>query len=76
MGALGMREYAQLRGEGRALFMRRLLGLRLALTVVGAVAAVVIATILGYPDRLLLGAAAAGVPVPVSTRARIVTEAG
>jgi O-antigen/teichoic acid export membrane protein len=61
MGALGMREYAQLQGEGRALFMRRLLGLRLALTVVGAVAAVVIATILGYPDRLLLGAAAAGV---------------
>jgi len=61
MGALGMREYAQLEGEARALLMRRLLGLRLALTVVGAVAAVAIATILGYPDRLLLGTVAAGV---------------
>ncbi len=60
MGALGMREFAQLRGEDRTLLMRRLLGLRLALTAAGAVAAVVIATALGYPDRLLLGTVAAG----------------
>lgn len=61
MGALGMREYAQLQGEARARFMRHLLGLRLALTVVGALAAVLIATAIGYPDRLVLGTAAAGV---------------
>jgi len=61
MGALGMREYAQLHGEQRALLMRRLLGLRLVLTAIGAVAAMLVAAALGYPDPLLLGTVGAGV---------------
>ena len=39
MTTLGLREYVQRRGEERTTFMRVLLGLRLALTALGIVAA-------------------------------------
>lgn len=61
MATLGMREYAQRRGSERESLMRSLLGLRLALTVVGVAIAAVIAAAVGYDAELVLGTVLAGV---------------
>ena len=55
MATLGLREYAQRRGEDRRRFMGVLLGLRLALTSVGVLLAVTIAATAGYSDALVVG---------------------
>lgn len=61
MAALGMREYAQARAGDRDRLMQALLGLRLALTLVGAAIAAAIAAALGYNWQLVLGAALGGI---------------
>ena len=60
MGTLGLREFSQRRGEDRDELMRTLLGLRLALTLLGAGCATLIALTLGYRAELVLGAVLAG----------------
>ncbi len=61
MGTLGLREFSQRRGGDRDELMRTLLGLRLALTLLGATIAAGIAVALGYRTELVLGAVLAGV---------------
>jgi O-antigen/teichoic acid export membrane protein len=61
MATLGMREYAQRTGPDRDHLMRSLLGLRLALTLVGAAIAAAIAAGIGYDWQLVLGAALGGI---------------
>jgi len=61
MGTLGLREFSQRRGGDRDELMRTLLGLRLALTVLGAGIAALMALALGYRPALVLGSALAGV---------------
>jgi O-antigen/teichoic acid export membrane protein len=61
MGTLGVREYAQRTGADRDALMRTLLGLRLALTIVGALLAAGVAVAAGYGPTLVLGALLAGV---------------
>jgi O-antigen/teichoic acid export membrane protein len=60
MAALGVREYAQRVGTDRDRLMRTLLGLRLALTLLGVAIATVIALAVGYDWDLVLGTALAG----------------
>jgi O-antigen/teichoic acid export membrane protein len=60
MATLGLREYAQRPGEERDRLMRSLLGLRLALTLLGAAIATLIALAIGYDWELLAGTALAG----------------
>ncbi len=57
---IGVREYAQTEGESRDAVMRRLLGLRIVLTGVGVVAAVLFALAAGYGATMVLGAVLAG----------------
>ena len=59
MSNIGTREYAVLRGEERDRMMRDLLGLRIFLSLMGVVLAVVFALAAGYDDALVIGAAAA-----------------
>lgn len=59
MSNIGTREYATLRGAERDALMRSLLGLRVALTLIGVGLTVAFAAAAGYPASLLLGAAAA-----------------
>jgi O-antigen/teichoic acid export membrane protein len=66
MTTLGLREYVQRRGEERTTFMRVLLGLRLALTALGIVAATVAAVVLGYDAEMIAGAALMGLGVMIS----------
>ncbi len=61
MSALGVREFAQRSGPDRDRLMRALLGLRMALTVLGIVISISIAAAIGYDRELLLGVALAGV---------------
>jgi O-antigen/teichoic acid export membrane protein len=61
MGTLGLREFSQLTGARRDELMRVLLGMRLALTLVGAGVAVAIVIAAGYSTQLVVGAALAGV---------------
>jgi O-antigen/teichoic acid export membrane protein len=60
MAALGLREYAQAPRQERDPLMRSLLGLRLALTLVGVVVATLIAMVVGYDWELVAGTALAG----------------
>lgn len=60
MATLGLREYAQRFGEDRDRLMQALLGLRIALTLVGVAIAAVIAAAVGYDWDLVLGTALAG----------------
>jgi O-antigen/teichoic acid export membrane protein len=60
MSAIGVREYVVLSGEERERVMRNLLGLRLALTVLGIGAAVIFAVAAGYGSTLVLGTLASG----------------
>jgi O-antigen/teichoic acid export membrane protein len=61
MSSLATREYAMLEGVEREARMRDLLGLRMALTVLGLVAAVLFAVIAGYSEGLLAGTVIASV---------------
>ena len=60
MATLGVREYAQRPEADRRRLMRGLLGLRIALTVVGTAVAVLVAVSIGYSTTLVLGTALAG----------------
>jgi len=60
MSTLGLREYAQRSGADRERFMRVLLGLRLALTGVGVLTAMVAAWALGYDSQMVIGAGLVG----------------
>jgi O-antigen/teichoic acid export membrane protein len=61
LGTVGIREYSNLSGEARDAFMRSLIGLRLALSVVGAVATFGFALIAGYPRVQVEGTAIAAI---------------
>ena len=56
MSNIGTREYAVRRGLERDALIRNLLGLRVALTLIGVVLATTFALAAGYDDALLLGA--------------------
>ena len=82
MSNLGTREYAVLEGEARENMMRDLLGLRLALTLLGIPLAVAFAAAAGYSAALLIGTILAGLgtvaivfghtlSIPLSTALRI-----
>ena len=60
MATLGLREYAQRTGADRERFMRVLLGMRLALTSVGVVLAMLVSWALGYDSQMILGAGLLG----------------
>jgi O-antigen/teichoic acid export membrane protein len=60
MAALGLREYAQRQGADRDRLMRTLLGLRVALTLLGTAIAAAIAVAVGYDWELVLGTFLAG----------------
>ncbi len=55
--AVGVREYAVLDGPARARLMRNLLGMRIALTMIGCLVSVVFAVVAGYDSELVLGTA-------------------
>lgn len=61
MATLGVREYAQRHGDERGHLMAALLGLRMALTLVGVAIAAIVAVAIGYDAELVLGVALAGV---------------
>lgn len=61
MSSVGVREYAVRSGRERALWMRELLGLRIALTSLGVVLIVAFGLAAGYDVALLLGAILAGI---------------
>ncbi len=60
LNAIAQREYATREGERRALVMRQLLGIRIAVTLAGVGAAAVFGLIAGYDDVLVLGTLVAG----------------
>ncbi len=60
LSAIGAREYATREGDERDRLMRNLLGLRLVITVVGVVGAVVFAVAAGYDSVLVAGTLLAG----------------
>jgi O-antigen/teichoic acid export membrane protein len=60
MSSLGTREYAVRRGADREGLMRDLLGLRVALTLLGVALATLIGALMGYGGALLAGTVAAG----------------
>nr|MBA2347859.1 hypothetical protein [Solirubrobacterales bacterium] len=57
---IGVREYATRSGEDRRTMMRDLLGLRVALTSLGAIGAVLFAVLAGYSPTLVAGTAIMG----------------
>ena len=60
MSNIGTREYAVAQGAARESLLRDLLGLRLALTLVGALLTTAVAALIGYSGALVAGALAAG----------------
>lgn len=58
--ALGVREYASRAGAARDRFMRNLIGMRAALTVVGVAAAIVLTLAAGYGGEMVAGVALGG----------------
>jgi O-antigen/teichoic acid export membrane protein len=60
LGALALREYSVRRGAERTAFMRNLLGARILLTALGAVAATAFAVIVGYGADLVVGTVLTG----------------
>lgn len=60
MATLGVREYAQRRDSDRYEFMRMLLGLRLALSVIGVAGGLLFTAAAGYPTPLVIGTCLAG----------------
>lgn len=86
MSALGTREFAVREGAERQAFMRYLLGLRLALTMVGVVFATAFALLAGYSAPLIAGTVAASLAtvalvlqhtlsIPLTTELRLGTMA-
>jgi O-antigen/teichoic acid export membrane protein len=82
LSSLGIREYAVREGEDRWRFMRNLLGMRLAYTVVGVALATWFGLLAGYPEAMVLGIGLAGVgilltavqqslAIPLSTELRL-----
>lgn len=67
MAALGLREYAQRRGGEREQLMGTLMGLRVALTLVGTALACGIAAALGYGSDLVTGTLIAGLGLALIT---------
>jgi O-antigen/teichoic acid export membrane protein len=63
MTALGIREYAQLEGRDRERRLRALLGVRIAVSLVGMAGMVAFAAIANYTNAMLVGAAFAGASV-------------
>jgi O-antigen/teichoic acid export membrane protein len=61
LSAVGLRELAVRSGEARDQLARSLLGLRIVLSLVGAVAITAFAASVGYPATLVLGVALGGV---------------
>jgi O-antigen/teichoic acid export membrane protein len=61
MATLGTREFSQRSGDDRRSYMRILLGLRLLLTLLGAIGAIIFAVAAGYSTDLLLGTAFAAI---------------
>jgi O-antigen/teichoic acid export membrane protein len=61
MATLGTREFSQRSGGDRRSYMRILLGLRLLLTLLGAIGAIIFALVAGYSSDLLLGTAFAAI---------------
>ncbi len=57
---LGVRDYSVLEGDRREAFLRNLVGLRLALTLAGVLAAIALTTVTGAPEVVVLGTAIAG----------------
>ena len=55
VAAVGTREYAVLEGPARDRLMRSLIGMRLALTLVGCAAAILFAIVAGYGTELVAG---------------------
>jgi O-antigen/teichoic acid export membrane protein len=73
MTSLGLREWSQRSGAERDQFMRVLLGLRLTMTVLGIVFAVVIAVILGYSGEMVGGTAVMGLGVMIGVLGSTIT---
>ena len=65
LSTLGVRELALRRGDDRHHFVRNLLGLRAALSLVGALVACAYSAVAGYGGTLVLGTAIAGLGVVV-----------
>jgi len=63
LGITGMREMSLVHGEERRRMLAHILGLRIILTAVGVVAAVVFAVLAGYDTQLVQGTALAGVAI-------------
>jgi O-antigen/teichoic acid export membrane protein len=61
VATLGVREFSSRAGRERRVLMSRLLGLRMFLSTVGAIGAIVFATLAGYPRTLIAGTAIGGV---------------
>ncbi len=61
MTSIGVREYSTLEGLPRTLLLRNLLGLRLALTLLGTLVAVGFALVAGYTASMVLGTALGGI---------------
>ncbi len=59
----GTREMALVHGEERRRLLAHILGLRIVLTAIGVVAAVVFALLVGYSNQLVLGTGLAGIGV-------------
>lgn len=87
MANVGVHEYARRSGAQRALLMRDLLGLRIALNLVGIALAIAFALAAGYRPALLLGTLLAGAgtmalvwahtySIPISTSLRLGVLAG
>src|SRR3954451_20187196 len=55
LNAMAQREYARNEGESRRTVMRDMLGMRMALTTVGAMGAVAFSAIAGYDSEMVLG---------------------
>lgn len=63
LSAIGVRELATRDASGRAELMRSLVGLRMALSLLGVAVAVAFSLVVGYSPALVAGAAIAGVGV-------------
>lgn len=63
MTTLALREHASLKGDERDRVMRNLLGLRLVLTALGVIAALIAAEALGFDEALLIGTGLAGIGI-------------
>jgi O-antigen/teichoic acid export membrane protein len=66
LGAIGTREYAVLEGAARDRLMRNLLGMRIVLTAIGGLGAVLFAQLAGYGPELVAGTAVAAVALLIT----------